>query len=435
MGKGGSAEVDLDQRLSDLGIHNPEPWGEPVDGEILANEIESELRRFITAADHSYPLMTLWTLHVHCLGHGWLATTPRLVFTSPRHGCGKSTAMKALWCLSPRAMMASSMTAAVLFRVIDEVGPSLFVDEIDSSPEMLRDIAACAKSGYRKNEASVLRCEGEDNVPTAYSTFAAMAFAGIGRKMDGALESRCLTIPLHGRTQEEAQKASRLKPREQARLQGYLLPKAIRWASDNERALGAIGDMPSNIAVDRMLDLLEPLWTVAQCIGGNWPQRFLTAVAGLLDDKEDVRTRAGDLLTDVLRLAVAEAEYRTEKGNPTEWHELKFTAAELWRGLTAIDSGKWIDGSGAKALTIHSMERALSPFAPPGCRGLAKRVDNPDVLTCIEPSRAITPGGHRSIRAVTAMAKGGRNRRRAIAMADLQYARERYVEDDLIVDI
>lgn len=428
-----SAESSLNQRLSDLGIQNPEPWPDPVNGSQLLDEIEHELRQFITASgEHSYPLMALWALHTHCLDHEWLATSPRLVFTSPRAGCGKSTAMKALWCLAPRAIMASSMTAAVLFRVIDEVAPSVFVDELDSSPEMVRDIAATAKSGYRRNEASVLRCEGDDNTPTAYATFAAMAFAGIGKRLDGALESRCLEVVLHGRTQREAQEASRLKPREQSRLQNELLPQAIRWAVDAEPQLALVGDMPSTLAVDRFLDLIEPLWTIAQAIGGKWPQRFQEAITALQSSKEDPRTKNGDILLDTIRLAHAEANHRTDAGTPTEWHALRFTAAELWRGLTAIDNGKWCDGASGKPLTAHTMERALTQFAPPGVGTLAKRTDNPDTFQCIEASRTTT-GGPRGTRA--ASVKAGRNRKRAIHMTDLQYAVDRYIKPEDITDI
>ena len=422
-------------RLNELGIYDPAPWSQPVDGLSLADEIEIETRKFITAADHYYPVLVLWVLHSHCIGHdGWLDCSPRLVFRSPAAGCGKSTALRVLRAMCPRAMMTSSMTGAAMFRVTQEIQPTLFVDEIDN-PGILTDISSLAKSGYKRGESSVLRCvsDGSDNlITTAFQIFSALALAGIGRQLDGALQSRCLEIVLHGRTAAEARAATRFKSKEQRRLQETILSRAMRWAQDARLDLAAIGSMPDHDVVSRDLDLWEPLWTIAEVIGGRWPSLLKSSLDALTKNRDAPIDRQGDILLDVVRLAYAEAQYRSEKGAPTEWINLKFTAAELWRGMTIVDSGKWNEGqNGSKGLTVHSMERALSPYKPTEKKSLSELTDDPDTFTFIQGSHIRSLGQ----RAATSSSVKMRNRRRAIHMKDLADAASRYVHSEDITDI
>jgi len=431
----GSANENEVERLAELGITDPGQWPEQVDGQQLAQDIDGTLRTFITAAEPSYALMTLWVLHTHCIQHeSWLDCSPRLVFKSPKPGCGKSTAMSVLRSMCPRSLMSSSLTGASMFRIISEIGPSLFVDEIDSSG-VLADIGHLAKSGYKRGEAIVMRCAGSDSSDIkveGFNVFGPLALAGIGNRLDAALASRCFEVTLHGRTAAEARNSRRFKGRDQRNLKETLLAKAARWSVDNEGALAAVGDMPDHGIANRDHDLAETLWTIAQVLGGNWPDALKASLLALSESKEDPRQRREDILLDVIRLAHAEAEYRTGQGDPTEWTDLKFTASELWRGMTTIDEGKWNEGGpgGSKGLTVHVMERALSPFAPPGVKSLARLADNPHILSCIEKARA-PPGGTRGAR------NGGvrRNRKRAIHISDLRYAYDRYIKPDDVTDI
>ena len=57
-------------------------------------------------------------------------------------GCGKSLLLECVACLVPRPEVASSITAASIFRVIDDQRPTLLIDEADrvirgDNPELI----------------------------------------------------------------------------------------------------------------------------------------------------------------------------------------------------------------------------------------------------------------------------------------------------------
>ena len=246
-GKTQKSEATIDERLEELGIPNPQEWDSPVDGLELAAAIEAEFRKYVTVADAYYPILTLWCMHTFCLGQEWLDVSPRLPIDSPTAGCGKSTCMRVLRSMSYRPVMTASMTPAVMFRIIDEVGPgcTLFLDEIDSS-NMIVDVSHIIKAGWKRGEAHVFRCgsDQDDNKPVKFAVFGAMAMSGIGRVLDKALQSRSIPVTLHGRTRSEAVRSERFKNVDNKRLQDTIMRQGIRWARGAEAGLSAVGNMP-----------------------------------------------------------------------------------------------------------------------------------------------------------------------------------------------
>ena len=71
------------------------------------------------------------SMHVHCLE----ATdyTPRLRITSPMRRCGKSTLLRVLSKLVPRPLPLSGVSAALLFRSIGDLRPTIMLDEADNA--------------------------------------------------------------------------------------------------------------------------------------------------------------------------------------------------------------------------------------------------------------------------------------------------------------
>jgi len=75
----------------------------------------------------------------------------------------------------------------------------------------------------------VIRCQGEDNQPRCFSTWAAIALAGIG-KLPATLADRSIEIKLKRKTTNEP--AQRLDRHARGAL-GELARKIARWALDN----------------------------------------------------------------------------------------------------------------------------------------------------------------------------------------------------------
>ncbi len=58
--------------------------------------------------------------------------TPRLNITAPQKRCGKSLLMRLIGRLVPRPLSAESISAAVIYRVIELARPTFLLDEADN---------------------------------------------------------------------------------------------------------------------------------------------------------------------------------------------------------------------------------------------------------------------------------------------------------------
>ena len=96
--------------------------------------------------------------------------------------------------MSPRAKIFSSISTASLFRVIDAVRPTLFLDEADYQlkGENRSDLMAILNSGHRRSSATVARMEPDEDGKwrqVEFSTFTGIAFSNIG-KLPETLQDR-----------------------------------------------------------------------------------------------------------------------------------------------------------------------------------------------------------------------------------------------------
>jgi putative DNA primase/helicase len=87
----------------------------------VLDEALAELQRYVVAAEPDLAAAVLWSLHAHLVHHDkvWLAVSPRLAIQAPDRNCGKSTLLEAIGALVPRPTTGSSVTASVVFRLIE----------------------------------------------------------------------------------------------------------------------------------------------------------------------------------------------------------------------------------------------------------------------------------------------------------------------------
>ncbi len=86
---------------NDLGLFEPEPWPEPVDGNNLLDQLCRTFKRYLALPQGADVILALWTVHAHSFDTGMVS--PRLVIKSPEKRCGKTTALTILGRLVPRS--------------------------------------------------------------------------------------------------------------------------------------------------------------------------------------------------------------------------------------------------------------------------------------------------------------------------------------------
>jgi putative DNA primase/helicase len=91
--------------------------------------------------------------------------SPLLSITSPTKRCGKSTLLDIVALLAPRAVPASNITAASLFRIVEKFSPTLLVDEADTFLGDNDELRGIINSGHRRSSAFVVRTVGDDHEP------------------------------------------------------------------------------------------------------------------------------------------------------------------------------------------------------------------------------------------------------------------------------
>jgi DNA primase len=112
---------------SELVLHEPTPWPDPVDGAILLDEIAAVVHRFLSAAEHNFKAIALWTIYTYAFD--LFDISPLLAITSPEKRCGKTTLLTLLYALAPRPLTVANITASALFRTVEKYHPTLLIAE------------------------------------------------------------------------------------------------------------------------------------------------------------------------------------------------------------------------------------------------------------------------------------------------------------------
>ena len=91
-----------------------EPWPHTVDGAELLDKIATVLRSCVVLEPWQCDIVALWVLHDHTI-EAW-NLTPRLGFTAPAPGCGKTQSLQFVKRMTVRPYMCVMVTEATLFR-------------------------------------------------------------------------------------------------------------------------------------------------------------------------------------------------------------------------------------------------------------------------------------------------------------------------------
>ena len=130
-------------------------------GHELLDSIRSLLASFVVLPKWAAETLALWIVHTY--GFELRDVTTYLGIESPDKGCGKTTLITVLAELANRAMVASNISPSAFFRVIEEMRPTLLIDEADTFLQGNDQLRGILNAGYKKKTAIVWRV---DNSPT-----------------------------------------------------------------------------------------------------------------------------------------------------------------------------------------------------------------------------------------------------------------------------
>jgi putative DNA primase/helicase len=360
-----ASSVDDDPKHWDV-----EPYAAPVDGARLLSELKSTFERYLVLPPHVPEAMALWEMHTWTIDA--CDISPYLALISPERRCGKTTVLKLLNRLTRRAALASNITPAALFRYIEAKYPTLLIDEFDAALKDNDEMRGILNSGHSREAAFCIRCEGEDNHPKRFSTWAPKALAAI-KKIPDTLMDRSIVVPMRRKKKTETRHRYRDRDDDDFRR---LRSQALRWANDNIESLRDAEPKVPDALNDRAADNWRPLLAIADRAGGEWPKLARAAALVLSGDDATDDTEGVQLLADI-RSIFAERK------------SVRLTSADLAATLVAIEGRPWAECRNGKPLTPHGLARLLKPFRvmPTTMRfgdGTAKGYQLSDFKECFE---------------------------------------------------
>jgi hypothetical protein len=332
------------------------PAFEQVDGADLADRLIAVFTRFAALPKHGATALTLRTLFTYCLDLFQIA--PRLDLSSPEKQCGKTTTLSLLNRLAFRAALSSNISPAAIFRVIARHKPTLLIDEMDTFIEANEALRGILNSGHTKEAASIIRCEGDDHEPKRFSTWAAMAFAHIG-KIPDTLEDRSIRLPMRRKLPSERVESLRQTGPAAVALHeelSTLRREMMRWIEDHSGTIAAATPSTVEGLSDRASDNWLPLFAIAEVVGGTWPKKSQEAAASLsghgTTDNQSIKV---ELLIDLQ--TIFNGTY-VPGGKPVS----RVSSADLCTFLALMEDRPWGTWKHGKPITQVQLARLLKPF-------------------------------------------------------------------------
>ena len=374
-------------------IAQVEPWPEVVDGAELLDGLASFIRRYVVLGEPAFETLALWVLHTYAFQLRDVAVYVGL--ESPQKRCGKTTLLTVLSEVVNRPIVAANISSPAFFRVIEEMRPTLMIDEADTALHRNDELRGILNSGYKRKTAYVVRVameawkgesvrdedagerewqgvRGRRSRLVRYSSWCPKAIATI-KHLPETLQDRCIVIEMH-----------RKKPSEECeRLKGIdgteLRRKCARFVLDHSEAIGkAEPAIPSELH-DRAGEIWEGLLVLADLASGGWPERARKASMEMLRSGQE-EGAIGALLFDILICFLREnrervfsrtltAELNAQGDRP--WAELRRgrQATELWLARELRPYGvrprtMWIGEEAAKGYLKEDFNEVFVRYIP-----------------------------------------------------------------------
>ena len=316
----------------------------------LLSILSEMVRRYIALAATEADVIALWIVHTHCFEAA--QSTPYLSITSAEKQCGKSRLLEFLELLVAKPWLTGSVSAAVLYRTIDDLHPTLLLDESDATfngnQEFGEALRGVLNSGHRRG-GKASRCEraGQNFVRRDFDTFCPKAIAGIGRLPDTVADR---SIPIRLKRKLPGTVFARFRRREVKPEAENLRSQLAAWAAEWKDTLAEMRpELPDSLS-DRQQDSAEPLLAIADAVGEDWPERARNALVQILTG-----TAAEDQSVGVRLLADIRSIFYSPECD-------RLASSELLARLIQDETLPWGEFANGRPLTAIGLARVLKPF-------------------------------------------------------------------------
>ncbi len=316
----------------------------------LLSTLSETVRRYIALAAVEADVIALWIVHTHCFEAA--QDTPYLAITSAEKQCGKSRLLELLELLVANPWLTGSVSAAVLYRTIDDLHPTLLLDESDATfngnKEFGEALRGVLNSGHHTG-GKASRCEraGESFVRRDFQTFCPKAIAGIG-KLPDTVESR--SIPIRLKRKPPGMAIERFRRRDVELEAEQLRGQITEWKAEHGERLAALRPELPEALSDRQQDGAEPLLAIADAVGGEWPERARAALVQLLTG-----TAAEDQSVGVRLLADIRSAFHAAQCD-------RLASGDLLAKLNLDETMPWGEFTSGRPLSAIGLARLLKPF-------------------------------------------------------------------------
>ncbi|WP_244249024.1 DUF3631 domain-containing protein [Pseudomonas aeruginosa] len=318
-------------------------WPAPVDGAELLEDLAVIIRRHVIADPATVHAAALWAAFT------WFVdvvnVAPIANITAPEKRCGKTVMLGVLARLACRPLAVSNIAPAALFRSLELWTPTLLIDEVDAFLAEHNEARGILNAGFTRDSAFVIRCVGDDHMPTRFNVWGAKALCGIGKIAD-TLADR--SIPLRLRRKLPGERTVKIRHADPAAF-AELTGKLARFAIDNREAIRTARPAEVDGLNDRANDCWEPLLAIAELAGGNWPRMARLAAATLHGLEEDTPSIGAELLASIRDV------FDNRRAD-------RLSTADLLATLAEDEEAPWAAWNRGKPMTPHQLAKRLSEF-------------------------------------------------------------------------
>lgn len=306
---------------------------------------------------HIGPVMALWIAHSYAADSFY--TTPRLVFSSPVPGSGKTRALELIEGVAHAPIMTTNASTAALYRTIaaatkqGKTPPTLLYDEVDAlfgkrATPQSEEVRALLNAGYKRG-AHVLRCEGDATSMEVveFPVFAPVALAGLAGHMPDTITTRAIVVELKKRRSGEPVEPYRER-RARAEI-GSVRTALSDWVNSIRPSLTeAAPSMPAGVE-DRPAEVWEPLLAIADAAGGRWPTIAREACHAIVFAPSRRPPSLGvELLSDIRDVMAGTDRIATKA---------------LIQELRDKEEAPWKDLDGGRGLTARRLAQLLAGYS------------------------------------------------------------------------
>jgi len=325
-------------------VEELKPYEGEVNGSELADEVEQILKDYVfLERQEYYTAVTLWILLTYTFEK--FPILPMLLITSPVMRCGKTTLLSILRGLTNKALIASNISPAAVYRTVEEYKPTLLLDEADTGLAANEELRGIINAGHTKDTAFVIRVGSKETnfEPENLNTFCPKAIAMIGKPSNTWVD-RSIHIKMERKPRNIRTKKISVGFYGEMRS---LRQKLKKWACSDLKQIEFEGfDLPS----DRAADNWQPLLMIAYNLGEEWFKRAHKAMVTLETDNLE---EEGDLRIELLK----DISFYFENEGVEE-----VSSKQLTEHLNSLEDRPWQSLRKGRGITPRVLAEFLAPF-------------------------------------------------------------------------